>query len=144
MTLVDANVWVALAVSVHEHHQRAFDWFESITGQQEALFCRATLHSFLRLITTEAMFSRYELPPLTNTQAWKFYSGLLGDSRVAFAIEPDSIERAWRRFAAVGTPSPKLWMDAYLAGFAFTAGYQLVTFDRGFRRFDGLRLLVLS
>jgi predicted nucleic acid-binding protein len=35
-------------------------------------------------------------------------------------------------------------MDAYLAAFAITGGYQLVTTDKAFKQFKGLNLLILS
>ena len=42
------------------------------------------------------------------------------------------------------TASPKLWMDAYLAAFALTGGYRMVTTDTAFRQFQGLDVLVLG
>lgn len=39
--------------------------------------------------------------------------------------------------------SPGLWTDAYLAAFAQAADLMLATFDRGFRRFVDLRLVLL-
>jgi len=39
---------------------------------------------------------------------------------------------------------PKVWMDAFLAAFAMTGGYQLVTTDRAFKQFKGLDVLVLT
>jgi predicted nucleic acid-binding protein len=41
-------------------------------------------------------------------------------------------------------PSPKLWMDAYLAAFALQSGHRLVTTDRDFRQFKGLDLFLLG
>jgi predicted nucleic acid-binding protein len=35
-------------------------------------------------------------------------------------------------------------MDAYLAAFAITGGLELITFDKGFSKFGGLRYAVLS
>lgn len=48
------------------------------------------------------------------------------------------------RFCNAGQTSPNLWTDAYLAAFAKSGGLRLVSFDRGFTRFSGLALLVLS
>jgi len=36
------------------------------------------------------------------------------------------------------------WADAYLAAFAKTANLELITFDKGFAQFAGLRLTILS
>lgn len=40
--------------------------------------------------------------------------------------------------------SPKLWMDAYLAAFARSAGYTLVTTDAAFTQFADLDLRLLT
>jgi predicted nucleic acid-binding protein len=37
-----------------------------------------------------------------------------------------------------------LWQDAYLAAFARAAKLHLVTFDGGFRQYEGLRLTLLG
>ena len=59
------------------------------------------------------------------------------------ADEPRGLEILWKKLAGPSKPSPKLWMDAYLAAFAVAGGYQLVTTDKGFKQFKGLDLLVL-
>jgi predicted nucleic acid-binding protein len=69
---------------------------------------------------------------------------LLRDDRVSLRIEePSGVEPRWRRLALRDQPSPKLWMDAYLAAFALAGGYRMVTTDRAFRQFPELDLLVL-
>ena len=43
----------------------------------------------------------------------------IADERIAFqSREPARLESLWRQLASRDTASPKLWMDAYLAGFA--------------------------
>lgn len=39
----------------------------------------------------------------------------------------------WRTFADLGTASPKVWMDGYLAAFAVAGGLRMVTLDADFR-----------
>jgi predicted nucleic acid-binding protein len=41
------------------------------------------------------------------------------------------------------TFSPKVWNDAFLAALAMTAGFDLVTFDKGFAQYAGLRFTIL-
>ena len=75
---------------------------------------------------------------MTNAEAWQTYEAFLADDRIAMASnEPTGLEANWKRFASTGKSSPKLWMDAYLAAFAMSAGLQLVTIDSDFRQFDG-------
>ena len=51
--------------------------------------------------------------------------------------------RRWKRKTSEGeTHSPKVWSDAYLAAFAEAAGIGMVSFDKGFRKFDGLVLTI--
>ena len=86
----------------------------------------------------------YRIPPLTNKAAWALYENLRADERVASAEEPQGLEAVWKKLASVGTVSPKLWMDAYLAAFAIAGGHELVTTDNDFKQFKGLEVLVLG
>ena len=73
------------------------------------------------------------------------YEALLTDFRVAFrADEPGKLDEYWTQYALHDSASGKLWMDAYLAAFARAAKFEMVTFDRAFQQFDGLRLTLLS
>ncbi|MGH9116169.1 MAG: TA system VapC family ribonuclease toxin [Acidimicrobiales bacterium] len=144
MNLCDVNVWIALALSEHVHQRVAREWFDSIAEPATALFCRATQQAFLRLLTNVAVLAPYGNPPLTNDEAWTAYQSLLSDDRVAFqALEPRDLESRWESFALRNEPSPKLWMDAYLAAYAVGSGCRMVTTDAAYRQFDGLDLLVL-
>lgn len=142
MPLADSNIWLALALSKHEFHTAARTWLEA-RAPGEALFCRSTQQSFLRLLTTTAVLVPYGIPPLSNQAAWSVYDGLLADERIAWIEEPRGLEARWKRFAGGSKASPKIWMDAYLAAFAITSGHQLVTTDKAFKQFKGLDLLVL-
>ena len=143
--LCDTNVWLALALSGHRHHAAARRWFDAIPGPATVEFCRATQQGFLRLLTNAAVLAPYGNPPLTNKQAWAAYEALVADERVVPPSgEPDGLEARWKRLAGRNEASPKLWMDAYLAAFALTGGYTMVTNDVAFRQFRGLDLVLLS
>lgn len=145
MVLCDSNVWLALALSEHVHHEAARDWLESIETPSSVCFCRATQQSFLRLLTNAAVLRPYGNAPLTNRQAWKAYETLLADDRIVLcAEEPAGLETRWKQLAVRDTASPKPWMDAYLAGFALAGGYRMVTTDTGFRQFRGVNLELLG
>jgi toxin-antitoxin system PIN domain toxin len=143
MPLVDSNVWLAVALSKHEFHAAARSWLAA-RSPREALFCRATHLSLLRLLTTKAVLAPYGIPPLKNKAAWSVYETLRADARVAWLDEPVGVEPTWKKFAGASSASPQLWMDAYLAAFAVTGGHQLVTPDKAFKQFKGLDLLVLA
>ncbi len=144
MPLADSNVWLALALSKHEFHPAARGWLRRQSPREAVLFCRSTQQSFLRLLTTKAVLAPYGIPPLSNKAAWSAYEGFRADERIGWAEEPRGLESSWKRLAAGPKASAKLWMDAYLAAFAMSGGFQLVTTDKAFKQFKGLDLLLLS
>ena len=68
------------------------------------------------------------------------------DDATGFAQAGEGLEPVWRELAVGDKPALKLWMDAYLAAFAFTSGMRLVTLDEDFRDFEihGLNLWLLA
>lgn len=134
LLLPDVNVWIAMTFDSHPHHPVAKLWFDAITDEL-IFFCRMTQQGFLRLSTNPKVA---EAHALTMTGAWQMYDEYLGDPRIGFAVESQSLESRWRSFSQGGTFSPKVWNDAYLAAFAMAGSYELVTFDKGFARYSGL------
>lgn len=145
MNLCDSNVWLALSLSAHVHHAAAREWLDGIDDAATIVFCRATQQTLLRLLTNPAVLAPYGNPPLTNAEAWAVYEAFAADDRVVFrSDEPPGLESRWTALALRDTASPKLWMDSYLAAFASTGAYRLVTTDSDFEQFEGLRLLLLG
>ena len=142
--LVDTNVWLALLEEKHVLHPTIMAWWQALHEEDSILFCRSTQQSFLRLRTTDAVSAAYGLKPDTNVKAWQIFRTLLKDERIQLVEEPVAVEPKWKALAAVGTTSPKLWMDAYLAAFAITGSYGLVTTDKAFKQFKELDLLLLN
>lgn len=81
---------------------------------------------------------------LTNQEAWASYELWLANDLAIFAEEPPALAAPWRTLSSRASSSPKPWMDAYLPAFAITGVLQLVTFDRAFRQFPGLDVVVLG
>jgi uncharacterized protein len=129
LNFLDANVWLALLWSRHIHSDKAIDWFES-SGEEKFLFCRITQITVLRLLTTAAVMGG---DVKKMHQAWDLWDKVCADDRIEFLSEPEAIEGEFRRLSALRSPSPKVWVDAYLLAFASVAGLKLVTFDRGLR-----------
>ena len=130
----DVNVWVALTLHSHFHHDIARKWFESLDAKDDArlCFCRITQLSFLRLITTEAVMGRDEV--LSQRQAWEVYDRWFEDSRVLFLDEPGNLEKELRGLSRQTHPAAKDWADSYLLAFAESADLSLVTFDRALKQ----------
>ena len=83
---------------------------------------------------------------LTNEEAIDAVARMQQHPSVVVEGEPANARSVWLRLATRPTPSPKLWMDAYLAAFAVTGNHQMVTFDKAFRQFqaEGLDLRLLA
>jgi len=97
-----------------------------------------------RLLTTAEVLAGCGIPPLTNREAWAVVESFMADERITFANEPAGVEDAWKALALRDTNSPKLWMDASLAGFALCSGFQMITTDKAFSRFKGLEVQVVK
>jgi uncharacterized protein len=137
--LLDANVWLALAAEAHTHHRQAKLYWEKDAAPTTA-FCRVTQMAFLRLLTNKTVMGSHVLSP---SSAWSTSADFLALPEVELLAEPIGLEGAWALFASGGRSSPNLWTDAYLAAFASSDGMRLVSFDRGFSRFQGLDYLIL-
>ncbi|MGH3633047.1 type II toxin-antitoxin system VapC family toxin [Mycobacterium sp.] len=145
MQLCDTNVWLALALSRHPHHPTVRAWLDAVDEPAVIHFCRATQQSLLRLLTSRAVLGAYGNAALTNAEAWSVYAALLADDRITMTgQEPNGLETQWKMFAVRQSASPKIWMDAYLAAFAFTGGFTLVTTDTDFRQYQGIDLRLLT
>jgi toxin-antitoxin system PIN domain toxin len=143
--LPDINVWIALAVAEHVHHEIAAEWLEqNLDNAQpgEIAFCRVTQMGLLRLLTNPKVMGK---DALTAADTWEFLDGFCDRGGFVYAHEPAQLEVAWRATTASRRPVARdFWTDAYLAGFATAAGYTLVTFDSGFSRYPDLELLLLT
>lgn len=138
MKLPDVNIWFALSLTNHEHHQQARSWLDTQQLDSSIHFCRPTKQALLRLLTTAAVMKGLGKIVLSNADAWRTFETIAQDERVAFAPEPPGLDETWKSLALRKSPSPKLWMDAYLAAFAIRSGFQLVSADKAFSQFKGL------
>jgi uncharacterized protein len=138
--LPDANIWLAIAVDGHAHHAAAENWFNAQLEQTCAL-CRVTQMALLRHLTNSKIMGENVQ---SQVEAWRAYDVLLNDSRVIFLAEPAALEPGFRSFSESDSPSHERWTDAYLAAFAVRVPAQLATFDKGFSRFAGMNLHLLT
>jgi len=137
--LADVNFWLALNFKNHPHSDSAWQWMKDLDATS-CLFCSMTQQGFLRLATNPRVVSS----PLTHVQAWSKYDSFLSDERIEFIDEPPDMELVWRSFSKGRRYSPRIWNDAYLAAFACTARLKMVTFDKGFKAYEGLSVELLS
>lgn len=139
-TLPDANVWLALFLEGHVHHASAQRWLAAHPAET-LVFCRLTQLAFLRHTTNPAIMGPNVF---TQARAWQEYEQLIDRDEITFLPEPNGLEIRWRDYTKARQPAHRTWTDAYLAAFARGHGLRLVTFDRGFSRYEGTDVLVLT
>jgi toxin-antitoxin system PIN domain toxin len=135
----DVNVWLALAVGEHSNARQAQDWADE-ASRDWMILSRVTQMSLLRLLTNPHALRR---DAISGMEAWHVIDELLERPNIRFVKEPDGVQEVWRTLTS-GTVSANTWTDAYLAAFARTTGFTLVTFDRGFSRYRNIPLRILA
>ena len=138
--LLDANVWLALAVEAHTHHRRAVAYWET-EAAPVAAFCRVMQLALLRHLTNHTIMGHLVLTPQA---AWEKCAEFLSLPEVRLLAEPPDLDEKLGELCRLGAITPNSWTDAYLASFARCAGLRLVTFDQGFRKFRPLDALILK
>jgi toxin-antitoxin system PIN domain toxin len=134
--LSDVNVLVYAHRQDLPQHLHFFEWLkqEVESGRGYAL-CDATLTGFLRIVTNGRIFEK----PTPLKVAIEVIEELR-EQPGAIHLSPGP--RHWSLFtglcSAVGARGNDI-PDAYLAALAIESGSELITADRGFGRFPGLR-----
>ncbi len=143
--LLDVNVLIALKFARHPHYERAQLFVQSLDGQDVLLVSRSVQQGFVRLITTKSLFQSYGLEQYTNRDAVIDLNDIMSRPNLRFIPEPIDIETLWLTLASSNTPSPKVWMDAYLAAFAILRELVLVSLDTDFKQYvdHGLKIELL-
>jgi predicted nucleic acid-binding protein len=77
---------------------------------------------------------------LTNYRALALVELLLKSPSIRLTPEPTGTHEQFILYGKTNTKSPQLWTDAYLAAFASAGGMQFATFDKGFKKYQGLNL----
>lgn len=140
-SLCDVNFIFPLCYQHHTHHHLALDWLQTLDQAEQLVICRVSQLALLRLLCNRTLMKE---EVMTLTDAWSVYDALMRDDRFVFRMEPEGVEHNLRKLTALDLPALQIWQDAYLAAFAIAANLQLITFDRGFRQFKGLDLLLLG
>lgn len=153
--LPDINVWLALAVQEHPHHQAALRYWATAQAERtregaaaaragsgsRLWFCRVTMLGLVRLLCQPKAVGPGALDTLA---AWTLYAQYRALPHIGLLPEPEGCDDALRALVGAGSLPPRLWTDAYLAALSVSAGLRLVTFDRDFERFGLERCLILE
>jgi toxin-antitoxin system PIN domain toxin len=135
--LVDANVLLYAVNQDAPHHRPARAWLDRALSSAETVgFSWVVLLAFLRLATRPALFPQ----PLTQDQAAAVV-GLWLDQPPAVVVQPGERHLGLLRklLESVGTAG-NLVNDAHLAALALEHRADIVSFDRDFERFEGVRV----
>jgi toxin-antitoxin system PIN domain toxin len=134
--LLDVNVMVYACRRDAERHAEYHAWLSSqLSGDEPVGVAPESLPSVIRITTHERIWKH----PLRTEEAFAFAEAVL-DATPVVLVQPT--ERHWAIFAELCHESRargNLTMDAWLAALAIENGCTLVTTDRGFARFRGLR-----
>lgn len=131
--LPDVNVLFALAIAGHPHNPAAVEWWEGL-GPGRALLSLPVRLGVLRLLSNPAIMGSDTLAP---GAAWEVWTQLEADERTAaLSSLPVAHDMTWLRLVGEQKPTRDLWTDAWLAALSESLPCRMVTFDRGFHRFD--------
>lgn len=137
MNLPDANILLYAYNTACEHHRAARSWLEeALTGSAPIAFCWPTILAFLRIATNPRAVTH----PLSIAQARGIVDSWL-EVPTATVVHPT--DRHWEILGDLmvrGQASGPLVQDAHLAALAIEHGATLITNDRDFARFSGLKV----
>jgi hypothetical protein len=136
MVLLDVNVLVHAYRRDAPEHRAFVEFVQSLANGIEPFGIPSIVFSgFFRIVTHPRVFS----PPSTFDDALVFAEQL---RRHPHCLTPVAGGRHWGIFTQLcrsGGGKGNLISDAYLAAIAIEAGAEMVTADRGFGRWPGLR-----
>jgi uncharacterized protein len=136
VNIPDVNVLVALFRPDHAHHRRALQWWEDDALGDPLTVPDVIWSGFVRTATNPRVWES----PATHDQVWSFVRSVMEQPHYARYLDVfdtvGAFQRLCREVGAIGN----LVSDAYIAACATALGARVVTFDRDYRRFDGLRV----
>lgn len=139
--IADANILFPLLVSSHAARSSALSWWEK-QGDGTVGLCLLARFAILRLLTNRGAMNGTPASPATALEAWAI---LEMDPRcVLVSSVPVRHESLFKALVMGREPTPNLWTHAWLAALAQALDCEMVTFDRGFRSFQNLKLRLLE
>jgi len=136
VVVVDANVLIYAVDTASAHHQRSLAWLErSLSGAEAVGLSWIVLLAFIRIGTNPSIFPR----PLSPDEATAQVQAWLG-APAAVVVQPTVRHpELLRGLLSESGTAGNLTTDAHLAALAMEHGADLVSYDRDFARFPGLR-----
>ncbi len=136
MKIVDLNVLLYVVNENAAHHPALLAWWEeAVNGDESVGLPWVVLLGFLRIATNPKIFPH----PLAPTTALTKIDTWLSLPTTAVVRENDEHWRVLRSLLDDTGTAGNLTTDAHLAALAISHGAVLVSCDRDFARFPGLR-----
>ena len=136
MVVADANVLLYAVDTASAHHEEALEWLEgSLSGAEAVGLAWTALLAFIRVGTNRAILPN----ALSADEATAQVQAWLG-APAAVVVEPTPRHaEVLRGLLLESGTAGNLTSDAHLATLAIEHGAELVSYDRDFGRFRGLR-----
>ena len=136
MVIVDANVLLYAVDSTAAHHERSRSWLDaSLAGAEAVGFAWVALLAFLRISTNPSIFSA----PMTADDALVQIEAWLGAPAAIVAHPTTRHARVLAGLVRASGTGGNLTTDAHLAALAVEHDGEIVSYDRDFARFSGVR-----
>jgi len=134
--VTDANVLLYAVDTASPHHEESLDWLErSLSGAEAVGLSWVVLLAFIRIATNPAIYSNAVTVDDATGQVQSWLA-----APAAIVAQPTARHAEVLRGLLLETGTAgNLTTDAHLAALAIEHGAELVSYDRDFGRFQGLR-----
>jgi toxin-antitoxin system PIN domain toxin len=134
--LPDVNVLVAAHREAVPRHQEARTWLvAALAGEETVALCLPVVSGLVRVATSPRVFA----PPSTHDEVFAFISHLAAHPTTAWVNPGRRHLPLLEELCRDGDARGDLVSDAVIAALAMEAGATVVTYDRDFARFSGVR-----
>ena len=136
MILLDVNVLLAAHRSDHPHYGAVQGWFEGLlAGDVPFTVPDSVWASFIRIATNRRIFT----VPTPLDEAFEFLKATRSQPHHVAVVPGERHLELFQELCTRDDAVGDLAADAYLAAIAIEHGCELVSLDRDFARFTGLR-----
>ncbi|MFT4287834.1 TA system VapC family ribonuclease toxin [Nocardioides sp.] len=136
MNVLDVNVLIALAHQGHPYYMSAKTWWDASLEHGEPFTVPDVVETGFVRIATNLRADR----PLELSEAYDFLNGLHETETFVRWVTSPRTDVIFRRIASESNIRGKRISDAWIAALAAAYGGTVVTFDRDFRVFAGVKV----
>jgi toxin-antitoxin system PIN domain toxin len=133
----DVNLLVSLAAPTHAHHLTARAWWAE--NDEPVGIPDVVASGAVRVLTNSRVFR----PASSTTAVFAFLATLREHPQVLSGVPALDTMTHFEKICRDANATGNVVFDAYIAACAAAYGATVVTFDRDFRRFKGVRVLEL-